>query len=175
MALAKTIYLALGSNLGDRQAHLTRAIELLRESGLRILRGSSVYETDPMYLTTQPRFLNQVIEAETTLFPRQLLSITRNVEKTIGRKSGLPNGPRVIDIDILLFAKSVVNIPGLAIPHPKMAERRFVLEPLAELAPDLRHPVTRRSVREMLAELNRGGVPSGPGAADPHSNFSKSN
>jgi len=153
MPLAKTIYLALGSNLGDRAANLARAAELLGESEVRILRASSIFETEPMYMTAQPRFLNQVIEAETTLFPRQLLSVTRKIEKAIGRKPGPPNGPRVIDIDILLFAKSVVNVPDLVIPHPRLAERRFVLEPLAEIAPDLRHPVTRRSVREMLAEV----------------------
>ena len=106
-----------------------------------------------MYLAAQPRFLNQVIEAETTLFPRQLLSTARGIEKSMGRRPGTPNGPRLIDIDIVLFGKSVVDIPDLAIPHPRMAERRFVLEPLAELAPDLRHPVTRRTIREMLAEV----------------------
>jgi 2-amino-4-hydroxy-6-hydroxymethyldihydropteridine diphosphokinase len=153
MALAKTIYLSLGSNLGDRRAHLARAIQLLNESGVRVLRVSSIFETEPMYLAAQPRFLNQIVEAETTLFPRQLFSTTRGIEKAVGRRPGAPNGPRVIDIDIVLFAKSVVNLPGLVVPHPRMAERRFVLEPLAELAPDLRHPVTRRTVREMLAKV----------------------
>jgi 2-amino-4-hydroxy-6-hydroxymethyldihydropteridine diphosphokinase len=153
MALVKTVYLSLGSNLGDRRANLARAIELLGESGARVLRTSSIFETEPMYLTAQPRFFNLIVEAETALFPRQLLSAARSVEKAVGRKPGARNGPRVIDIDIVLFAKSVVNLPGLAIPHPRMAERRFVLEPLAELAPDLRHPVTRRTVREMLAEV----------------------
>ncbi|HXP86847.1 MAG TPA: 2-amino-4-hydroxy-6-hydroxymethyldihydropteridine diphosphokinase [Bryobacteraceae bacterium] len=153
MALAKTVYLSLGSNLGDRRANLARALELLSESGVRVLRASSIFETEPMYLAAQPRFFNQIVEAETTLFPRQLLSATRGVEKAVGRTPGKRNGPRVIDIDIVLYAKSVVNLPGLAIPHPRMAERRFVLEPLAELTPDLRHPVTRRTVREMLAEV----------------------
>jgi len=158
MPLAKTVYLSLGSNLGDRRANLARTIELLGESGVRTLRVSSIFETEPMYLAGQPRFFNQIVEAETTFFPRQLLSITRSVEKTVGRKPGPPNGPRVIDIDIVLFGKSVVNLPGLAIPHPRMAERRFVLEPLAELAPELRHPVTRRTVREMLAEVKDQSV-----------------
>jgi 2-amino-4-hydroxy-6-hydroxymethyldihydropteridine diphosphokinase len=153
MALAKTIYLSLGSNLGDRRANLARAVQLLNASGVRVLRVSSIFETEPMYLVAQPRFLNQVVEAETALFPRQLLSTARGIEKTVGRKPGTQNGPRVIDIDIVLFAKSVLNFPGLVVPHPRMAERRFVLEPLAELAPDLRHPVTRRTVREMLAQV----------------------
>lgn len=153
MALPKTIYLSLGSNLGDRPANLARAVELLKESGVRVLRTSSTFETEPMYLAAQPRFLNQVVEAETTLFPRQLLAVTRGIEKLLGRNPGPPNGPRVIDVDIVLFAKSSVNLPELRIPHPRMAERRFVLEPLAELAPDLRHPVTRRTIREMLAAV----------------------
>ena len=136
MPLTKTVYLSLGSNLGDRHANLARAIELLPGSGVRVLGASSIYETEPMYLAEQPRFLNQAVEAETTLFPRQLLTVTQAIEKAIGRKRGVRNGPRVIDI-----------------PHPRIAERRFVLEPLAELAPDLRHPITRRSVREMLAEV----------------------
>jgi 2-amino-4-hydroxy-6-hydroxymethyldihydropteridine diphosphokinase len=153
MALAKTVYLSLGSNLGDRRANLARAMELLGEAGVRVLRTSSIFETEPMYLEKQPRFFNLAVEAETTLFPRQLLAATRGVERAVGRKPGTRNGPRVIDIDIVLFGKSVVKLPGLAIPHPGMAERRFVLEPLAELAPDLRHPVTRRTVREMLAEV----------------------
>lgn len=150
MGLAKTVYLALGSNLGDRRANLNRAVELLAEAGVHVVRRSSIFDTDPRYVKDQPRFFNQVIECETTLFPRQLLTITRGVELAIGRKPTTPNGPRLIDIDILLFAKSVVNIPGLVIPHPRIAERRFVLEPLAELAPSLRHPVTRRTVDEML-------------------------
>jgi 2-amino-4-hydroxy-6-hydroxymethyldihydropteridine diphosphokinase len=153
MGLAKTVYLALGSNLGDRRANLDRAIELLGQAGVRVLRRSSIFDTEPRYLADQPRFLNQVIECETGLFPRQLLAATRGAEHAMGRKPAARNGPRLIDIDILLFAKSVVNLPGLVIPHPRMADRRFVLEPLSELAPTLRHPVTRRTVSEMLAAV----------------------
>jgi 2-amino-4-hydroxy-6-hydroxymethyldihydropteridine diphosphokinase len=153
MGVAKTVYLALGSNLGDRRANLDRAVELLAEAGVHVLRRSSIFDTDARYVTDQPRFFNQVIECETTLFPRQLLTITRGVELSIGRKPTTPNGPRLIDIDILLFAKSVVNLPGLVVPHPRIAERRFVLEPLAELAPTLRHPITRRTVSEMLTQV----------------------
>jgi 2-amino-4-hydroxy-6-hydroxymethyldihydropteridine diphosphokinase len=151
MGVAKTVYLALGSNLGDRRANLDRAVELLGEAGVQVLRCSSIFDTEPRYLADQPRFFNQVIECETSLFPRQLLAITRGIEHSMGRKPAAPNGPRLIDIDILLFAKSIVNTPGLVIPHPRIAERRFVLEPLAELAPSLRHPLTRRTVSEMLA------------------------
>ena len=158
MPLAKTVYLSLGSNLGDRRANLSRAIELLGEAGVRTQRVSSLFETAPMYLAAQPGFLNQIVEAETELFPRQLLSVTRAIEHAVGRKPGPLNGPRVIDIDIVLFGTSVVDLPGLVIPHPRMAERRFVLEPLAELAPDLRHPVTGRTVREMLPAVKDQSV-----------------
>jgi 2-amino-4-hydroxy-6-hydroxymethyldihydropteridine diphosphokinase len=99
-------------------------------------------------------FLNQVIEAETKLFPRQLLSCLQGIERALGRTRRAAKGPRVIDIDILLFGRFVVSAPDLEIPHPRMTERRFVLEPLAELAADLRHPVTKLSVREMLAKVN---------------------
>jgi 2-amino-4-hydroxy-6-hydroxymethyldihydropteridine diphosphokinase len=155
MALVKTVYLSLGSNLGDRRANLQRAVELMGDAGVRVLRASAIYETEPMYLEAQPRFLNQMVEAETALFPRQLVAVTQSIEKAVGRKPSVRNGPRAIDIDIVLFGKSVVNLPALQVPHPRMAERRFVLEPLAELAPDLRHPVTHRTVREMLASVKK--------------------
>jgi 2-amino-4-hydroxy-6-hydroxymethyldihydropteridine diphosphokinase len=151
----KTIYLGLGSNLGDRRANLTQAIDLL---DLRITRRSLIYETEPRDLPQQPWFLNQVMEAETDLFPRQLLSHTKKIEREMGRKRTVAKGPRVIDIDILLYGNAIVRAPGLEIPHPRMIERRFVLEPLAELAPDLRHPVTRQTVREMLARVTAQAV-----------------
>jgi len=150
----KIVYLGLGSNLGDRRAHLADATARLASGHLRILRASSIYETEPRDLRNQPWFLNQVIEAETDLFPRQLLARVLKVEREMGRKRIVPNGPRTIDIDILLFGASVMKIPELEIPHPRMTERRFVLEPLGELAPDLRHPVTRATVREMLARVS---------------------
>lgn len=149
----KTVYIALGSNLGDRLANLLAARERMKSSHLKLTRASSVYETEPRGLLDQPWFLNQVIEAETTLYPRQLLARLLTIEKEMGRQRTLPNGPRLIDLDILLFGDSTLHLPGLEIPHPRMAERRFVLEPLAELAPALRHPRTRRSVREMLADV----------------------
>jgi 2-amino-4-hydroxy-6-hydroxymethyldihydropteridine diphosphokinase len=150
----KTVYIGLGSNLGDRLDNLARARDSLTAAGIGILRASSVYETAPRDVVDQPMFLNQVIEAETRLFPRQLLSRVQNIEHTMGRTRAIAKGPRIIDIDILLFGAFVIATPELEIPHPRMVERRFVLEPLAELAPELRHPVTKRSVREMLAKVS---------------------
>jgi 2-amino-4-hydroxy-6-hydroxymethyldihydropteridine diphosphokinase len=121
--------------------------------GIRILRASSVYETAPRDVPAQPWFLNQVIETESALLPRQLLSRLQKIERDMGRKRTIAKGPRIIDLDILLIGESVISMPDLEIPHPRMMERRFVLEPLAELAPELRHPVLNRSVREMLARV----------------------
>ncbi len=149
----KTVYLSLGSNLGDRAANLAAAVKALGSPGLTILRTSSIYETEPRDILDQPWFLNQVLEAQTALFPRQLLARTQKVERELGRKRGVAKGPRVIDVDIVLFGDSVVHTPDLEIPHPHMTERRFVLEPLAELAPDLRHPQIRRTIRELLADV----------------------
>lgn len=147
----KTVYLSLGSNVGDRERSLQGSIDLLGEAGLRILRSSPVYETEPLEYRAQGWFLNLVLEAESGLFPLQLLHKIQRVEKELGRRRTVAKGPRSIDIDILLFGKFVVETPELVIPHPKMHERRFVLEPMAELAPDLRHPVLRRTMRDLLA------------------------
>lgn len=146
----KTVYLSLGSNIGDRERNLRAALEHLDTAGIRIARVSPVYETEPVDLTGQRWFLNLVAEVETDLFPVQLLARTQKIERALGRVRTVPKGPRTIDIDILLYGNVVVNSQGLEIPHPRMAERRFVLIPLADLAPDLRHPVTRKTVREML-------------------------
>lgn len=152
-----TVYLSLGSNVGDRRQHLNSALDLLRAAGANILRVSRVYETEPQDLRAQPRFLNLVAEAETRLFPLQLLHAIQRVERRLGRKRIVSKGPRTIDIDILLFGGSVIDTEELQIPHPRMAARRFVLEPLAELAPDLRHPLTRAPVRQMLdAVMDQG-------------------
>ena len=147
----KTIYLGLGSNVGDREKHLRAALDRLASVDLRVLRASQVYETEPLGIAAQRWFLNQVVEAETSLFPKQLLGRVGRIERALGRVRTVPNGPRTIDIDILLYGSAVVRAPELEIPHPRMAERRFVLQPLADLNPELRHPVTRRTVREMLA------------------------
>lgn len=160
----KTIYLSLGSNVGDREEHLRRAVELLAGDGLRVSRASEIYETEPVDYTRQRWFLNQVVEAETTLFPMQLLQRILRIERDLGRVRTVPKGPRTIDIDILLYANAVVQSAKLEIPHPRMAERRFVLAPLAELNPELRHPVTGRTVRQMLDAAPRQTVrPLGDG------------
>jgi 2-amino-4-hydroxy-6-hydroxymethyldihydropteridine diphosphokinase len=149
----KTVYIALGSNVGDRPANLADAIERIKAAGVRVVRASSIYETEPRDLRDQPWFLNQVIETQTDLLPRQLLSRLKKIEREMGRKRIVDKGPRVIDLDILLFAESVVSTPELQVPHPRIAERRFVLEPLAEIAPDLRHPATKQTIREMLGRV----------------------
>jgi 2-amino-4-hydroxy-6-hydroxymethyldihydropteridine diphosphokinase len=146
----KTAYLGLGSNVGDREANLRAAIERLPAPDLRVLRVSPVYETEPVDFTRQRWFLNLVVEAETSLFPMQLLARVARIERALGRVRAVPKGPRTIDIDILLYGKAVIQSDALEIPHPRMAERRFVLAPLADLAPDLRHPIAHRTVSEML-------------------------
>jgi len=154
----KTVYLGLGSNLGDREAMLEAAVSALESPRLHVRRVSPVYETEPMDVPGQHWFLNQVAEAETDLFPLQLLHRTTKVEARLGRRRLAPKGPRTIDIDILLFGNSVVTTPVLEIPHPRFRDRRFVLAPLADLAPDLRDPVTRKTVRELLGEVRGQAV-----------------
>jgi 2-amino-4-hydroxy-6-hydroxymethyldihydropteridine diphosphokinase len=149
----KTVYLALGSNLGDREAHLRRAIAELKSPELEITKVSPVYETAPQGFLDQGWFLNLVLEAATTLFPVQLRKRCHRVEQLMKRKRQVANGPRTIDIDVLLYANAIIRTWGLEVPHPRYHERRFVLEPLADIAPDLKDPVTKRSVREMLAEV----------------------
>jgi 2-amino-4-hydroxy-6-hydroxymethyldihydropteridine diphosphokinase len=146
----KTVYLSLGSNIGNRETNLRTAMDRLSEAGLRIVRSSPIYETEPVDKRNQAWFLNLVLEVETDLFPLQLLARTSKVELLLGRVRNTPKGPRSIDIDILLYGNVVMKTLRLEIPHPRMTERRFVLAPLADLAPGLRHPVTHRTVREML-------------------------
>jgi 2-amino-4-hydroxy-6-hydroxymethyldihydropteridine diphosphokinase len=154
----KTVYLGLGSNIGDRAAMLQAAVHALESSRLHIRRLSPVYETEPMDVPGQHWFLNMVVEAETDLFPLQLLHRATKVEAQLGRRRLATKGPRTIDIDILLFGNAVVTTPALEIPHPRFRARRFVLAPLADLAPDLRDPVTRKTVRELLGELRGQAV-----------------
>lgn len=148
----KRIYLSLGSNLGDRAQNLRKALEMLANEGVEVVRVSSFYKTEPVELRAQPWFLNCVAEATTHLMPMQLLKSLQSIERGLGRRAGTPKGPRPIDIDILLYENVVVRTAALTIPHARMADRRFVLIPLRELNAHLRHPVTQRNVIEMLHE-----------------------
>ena len=130
-------YLSLGSNLGDREAHLSQALELIEQAGARILRASSVLETEPWGVTDQPRFLNQVLEVEWSGSAQALLAAMKNVLHQAGRTPSYRWGPREIDVDILLFGDQRIDEPDLQVPHPRMWEREFVTRPLAELRPDI--------------------------------------
>jgi len=145
-----TVYLSLGSNVGDREANLFRAVEELARRGARIIRRSSFYETEPLEIRDQAWFLNCAVEAETALTPHQLITVLLEIEIEMGRRRSIKYGPRNIDIDILVFGASVVNTPDLVVPHPRMAERRFVLVPMNEIAPDSRHPVLDKTIGELL-------------------------
>jgi len=153
--MKQVAYLSLGSNLGNREQNLRGAIRQASALG-RLVAVSSFYQTEPVEFTDQPCFLNCVIALETATQPAQLMAELLRIEHEMGRQRVLKKGPRSIDIDILLFGDDVVNTPELTIPHPAMARRRFVLEPLAEIAPELRHPVAGKAVRELLAELPPG-------------------
>lgn len=146
------MYLSMGSNRGDRMANLRRAMGELGKVGVTIERVSSFYKTEPVDFGPQAWFLNCAIEASTDLMPMQLLRAVKSVERTLGRRPGVNKGPRPIDIDILLYENVVVRTAVLSIPHERMNERRFVLIPLRELAPAARHPVSRRTVTEMLQD-----------------------
>jgi 2-amino-4-hydroxy-6-hydroxymethyldihydropteridine diphosphokinase len=151
---AHTIYLALGANLGDRAASLRAAVERLR-SAVTIECMSAVYETEPAYLLDQPRFLNMALRGRSALEPLALLALLKQIERDLGRVAGPRYGPRAIDIDILLYDDLAIETANLTIPHPRMAERPFVLTPLAELAPELVPPGWERPIGA-LAALVRG-------------------
>ena len=142
-----TVYLGLGSNLGNREENLDRALTLLSER-MRMGKVSSIYDTEPIGNTSQPRFLNLACEVFTRLQPEGLLALAKGIESKMGRQSRTGE-PRPIDIDILLYGNTVVDTPELVIPHPKIAERAFVLVPLSEIAPEFIHPVTKKTIKEM--------------------------
>jgi 2-amino-4-hydroxy-6-hydroxymethyldihydropteridine diphosphokinase len=148
----KRIYLSLGSNRGDRMENLRLAMEQLGTVGVTISRVSPFYRSEPLDFAPQAWFLNCVVEAMTSLLPMQLLNGIKSVERTLGRRPGVAKGPRPIDIDILLYENVTVRTTALTIPHERMDSRRFVLVPLRELAPTLRHPITKRTVAEMLQD-----------------------
>lgn len=150
------VYLSLGSNIGDRAANLNAAIDRLRVLG-EVVAVSSFYETEPVEFIAQAWFLNCAVALDTEKTPQQLLAGIVDIEQRLGRRRGRKKGPRIIDLDILLFGNSIVDDPGLTIPHPAMHERRFALEPLAEIAPDALHPVLQQTIREL-----RDALPSEP-------------
>ncbi|MGA7914065.1 MAG: 2-amino-4-hydroxy-6-hydroxymethyldihydropteridine diphosphokinase [Candidatus Acidiferrales bacterium] len=148
----KDIYISLGSNIGDRALNISRALEALPAHGVHLVQQSSPYETEPVELREQEWFLNGVVEVETNLSPQRLMQALLAIERSMGRLRLKPKGPRIIDMDILLFGSQIVREPGLEIPHPRMAERRFVLVPFAEIAAGAVHPVLQKTIGELLDE-----------------------
>ena len=157
ISLIHTVYLGLGSNLGDRNANLLAALDRLGEF-MQVERVSSVYETEPLLVEDQPIFHNLVCEGMTGLEPLPLLRALKRIESDLGRVPGPRYGPRLIDIDILLFDHLILTTPELTIPHPAMLERAFALIPLAEIAPDLRHPSAKDAIAELASRLDASGV-----------------
>ena len=145
-----TVYIALGSNVGDREANLRRAVQLMEQSGVAVTKLSSLYETEPVGYLDQPWFLNAALQAETRLSPRELLAALRQIESHMGSHKPFPKGPRLIDLDILVYDDAAIDEPDLQIPHPRMLQRNFVLAPLAEIAPSLRHPSWPATASELL-------------------------
>lgn len=152
-----TVFLGIGSNLGDLRENCLNAVRLLEERSVVVLKKSSEYRSAPWGVREQPDFLNLCIEAVTDLSPAKLLSVIKEIEKELGRKETYRWGPRVVDIDILLYGDEIMDESGLKIPHPHMHERGFVMEPLSEIAPDVRHPVLKKTVKELssLCELGK--------------------
>jgi 2-amino-4-hydroxy-6-hydroxymethyldihydropteridine diphosphokinase len=151
---AEIVYLSLGSNIGDRAAHLKAAIAALPRADVRVRRVSAFYETEPVDYLQQDWFLNCVVEGETELPAGTLLPKLRGIETSMGSSKPIAKGPRILDIDILLYGGETIATPELQIPHPRMTQRRFVLVPLAEIAPGLRHPSWSASAKDLLAATN---------------------
>ncbi len=145
-------HLCLGGNEGNVKKNLARAVRLLQRGGVETLRASSIYRTEPVGLPDQPWFHNQVVEVETCLDPQALLWLAKGIEEELGRAPSSGRGPRPVDIDILLAGDFVIETPVLTIPHPRLARRNFVLVPLLEIAPELVHPLLKKSVRELARD-----------------------
>ncbi len=146
----KRVFLSLGSNLGDRVENIRAALAALARAGIEVRRVSSLYRTEPVDVRAQPRFVNCVAEVGTELMPLRLLKTLQRIEKSLGRRPGIPKGPRRIDLDILLYENAVIRSAALTVPHERLSERRFALVPLEELEAHLRHPVLKTTVAEML-------------------------
>jgi 2-amino-4-hydroxy-6-hydroxymethyldihydropteridine diphosphokinase len=146
-------FLAMGSNLGDREAYLQNAIQRFNETHTCVLRRASIYETEPRDVTDQPWFLNTVIQARTSLAPEALLDFCRSIENLFHRVRIRPSGPRTLDIDIIFYGDRQIRSARLTVPHPRFRQRRFVLQPLAEIAPGFVDPVSHKTVKELLAEV----------------------
>lgn len=153
------VYLGIGSNLGIREDNCLMAISLLEENGLKIIKRSAMHETTPWGVKDQPKFINMAIEAETDISPLELLSLIKKIEGDMGRQPAVKWGPRVIDIDILLYGDKLLCEADLTIPHPLMQEREFVLRPLSEIAPDIMHPVLGKTMKELFDAI--AAVPEG--------------
>jgi len=149
-------YIGIGSNLGNRQENCFRAVEILEKRGIKVQKKSSLYETEPWGVKDQPRFINMVVQIETTLEPNDLLRLLKAIEREIGRQDSFRWGPRMIDLDILLFNALVLNEENLQIPHPCLHEREFVLRPLNEIAPDIIHPVFHMSINKLTQNMLGG-------------------
>jgi len=170
MTTRPAVFLGLGSNMGDREGNLSRGRDLLADGGLRLTRTSRLYLTEPVGGPVQPWFLNQVVEGTTDLTPEALLAVCLGAERALLRVRTEKDGPRTLDVDLLLYGDAVMRAPGLTVPHPRLAERRFVLVPLAEIAPLVRHPESGLSAAEMLARcpddsrviLHDGALLQGP-------------
>jgi len=152
------VYIGIGSNLGNREKNCLRAIELLEKRGIPVKKKSSTYETEPWGIKDQPRFINMVIEVETFFEPEELLRILEEVEREVGRGVAFKWGPRIIDLDILLFDNIFLKEDNLEIPHPLMDKRDFVLKPLCEIAPDIIHPLLKVRICDLLKELEKSQI-----------------